>query len=86
VEKDLTLPNIARVFFTQMAKYIDFLSLVNRHQLLPLFLTKVDELLPPIFNEVKGNVLPYTKESMQYALAFSTGGFMRILIMWLNDN
>lgn len=82
---DLSLPNIARVFFTVMKKHLDFLSLVNRHQLLPLFLAKVDELLPPSFYEVKGENTPFSKESIQYALTFSTGGFMRILIQWLND-
>lgn len=83
---DLTLPNIARIFFTVMKKHFDFLSLVNRHHLLPLFLSKVDELLPPAFNEVKGENMLFPKESIQYALTFSTGGFMRILIRWLNDS
>ncbi len=85
-QKDLSLPGIARVFFTQMEKHKDFLVIVNRHQLLPLFLVKVDELLPLAFDEVKGKDVPFSKESIQYALAFSTGGFMRILILWLNDN
>ncbi|PXV91199.1 TetR family transcriptional regulator [Lachnotalea glycerini] len=85
-QADLTLPNIARVFFTVMLRHLDFLSLVNRHQLLPLFLTKVDALLPPAFDVVKGDSTPFSKESIQYALAFSSGGFMRILILWLNDS
>ncbi|WP_124065059.1 TetR/AcrR family transcriptional regulator [Clostridium sp. E02] len=85
-QTDLSLPNIARVFFTVMKKHLDFLSLVNRHQLLPLFLAKVDELLPSSFYVVKGENAPYSKESIQYALTFSTGGFMRILIRWLNDD
>jgi AcrR family transcriptional regulator len=84
-QTNLSLPNIARVFFTQMQKHKDFLSLINRHQLLPLFLAKVDELLPSAFDEAKGVSTPFTKESIQYALAFSTGGFLRILIRWLND-
>ncbi|MFD3158014.1 TetR/AcrR family transcriptional regulator [Haloimpatiens sp. FM7330] len=83
---DLTLPNVARIFFTVMKKHIDFLSLVNRHNLLPLFLSKVDKLLPQAFYEVKGKNMPFSKESIQYALTFSTGGFMCILIQWLNDS
>jgi len=82
---DLSLPNIARAFFTVMKEHIDFLTLVNRHRLLPIFLTKVDALLPPAFAEVKGEQLPFFKESIQYALTFSSGGFMHILIRWLND-
>ena len=85
-QKDLSLPNIARVFFTVMEKHLGFLSLVNRHQLLPLFLTKIDVLLPIAFDEVKGESTPFSKESIQYALTFSTGGFMRILIRWVNDS
>jgi len=85
-QTDLTLPNIARIFFTMMKKHFDFISLVNRHHLLPLFLSKIDELLPLAFNELKGKNMPFPKESIQYALTFSTGGFMRILILWMNDS
>lgn len=83
---NLALPNIARIFFTVMKKHFDFISLINHHHLLPLFLSKVDELLPYTFDEVKGEKIPFPKESIQYALTFSTGGFMRILVRWLNDN
>lgn len=85
-QTDLTLPNIAKVFFTVMQKHFNFLSLINRHHLLPIFLSKVDEFLPPTFDELKGKKMPFPKESIQYALIFSTGGFMRILIRWMNDS
>ncbi|SHO52000.1 TetR/AcrR family transcriptional regulator [Anaerocolumna xylanovorans] len=85
-QEDLSLPNIARIFFTQMQKHKDFLTVVNRHHLLPLFLTKVDELLPLAFYEAKGKDTSFSEESLRYALAFSAGGFMRILILWLNNN
>ncbi|WP_315069404.1 TetR/AcrR family transcriptional regulator [uncultured Clostridium sp.] len=85
-ETDLSLPSIATIFFAVMKKHFVFLSLVNRHHLLPLFLLKIDELLPPAFDEVKGKNMPFSKESIQYALTFSTGGFMRILIQWVNDS
>lgn len=52
-ESDLSMPNVARVFFYIMTKHIDFLSLINRHHLLPIFLAEADELLPPAFDEVK---------------------------------
>lgn len=85
-ETDLSLPNIARIFFTVMKKHLEFLSIVNRHGLLPLFLLKIEELLPPTFDEVKGKNMPFSKESIQYALTFSTGGFMHILIRWMNES
>lgn len=83
-ETDLSLPNIAKVFFTEMQKHQDFLLLINRHQLLPLFLAKVDELLPLAFYATKGEQFLFPPKSIQYALKFSTGGFMRILTQWLN--
>lgn len=82
---DLSLPNVAKIFFTLMKKHLNFLLLVNRHHLLPLFVSKIDELLPPDFDEVKGKKLPFSKENIQYAITFSVGGFIHILIRWLND-
>ena len=84
-ETDFSLANIARVFFTKMQEYKDFLTLANRQQLLPFFLTRVDELLPIAFYEARGDTLPFSRETIQYILAFSAGGFMRILILWLKD-
>ena len=84
-EEDLSLPNIARIFFGEMQKHIEFLITVNRHGLLPLFLTKVDVLLPTAFDEIKGETVPFSKENIRYALTFSAGGFIRILVLWLND-
>lgn len=84
--KDLSLPHVAFVLFSVMLPHADFLKLVNRQHLLPLFLAEVDELLPPAFQEVKGSRLHFSGESISYALAFSTGGFMRILIRWLESS
>lgn len=85
-QTDLSLPNIARMFFTVMINHFDFLSLLHRHQLLPSFLAKIDVLLPPEFDKLKGKNVPFSKESTLYALTFSAGGFMRILIRWMNDS
>jgi len=68
-----------------MKEHMEILTLVNRHQLLPLFLARVDVLLPPAFAEVKGERMPFPKENIQYALTFSSSGFMHILIRWLNE-
>lgn len=47
---------------------------------------ETDKLLPLIFDEVKGHTMPFSKESISYALAFGTGGFMRILVKWLDED
>lgn len=84
-EPDLSLPNITRVFFTHMQTHRDILMTVNRHNLLPIFQARVDVLLPQAFHEARGDVPSLPAETLRYALAFSAGGFMRILILWLND-
>jgi len=84
-EPDLSLPNITRVFFTYMQTHRDILITVNRHNLLPIFQARVDILLPQAFHEARGDVPSLPTETLRYALAFSAGGFMRILILWLND-
>jgi AcrR family transcriptional regulator len=84
-ELDLSLPNITRVFFTHMQTQRDILLTVNRHNLLPLFQARVDVLLPQAFHEARGEVASLSEETLRYALAFSAGGFMRILVLWLND-
>lgn len=85
LQDDLSMPNVTRVFFTIMTKYLDFLLAINRHHLLPVLEIKVDELLPPVFQKLKGNQMSYSEETVSYALLFSTGGLMKILINWLND-
>ncbi len=84
-EEDLSMPNITRIFFTIMTKYLDFLMIVNRHHLLPVLGTKADELLPPVFHKLKGNQMYFSEETISYALLFSTGGLMKILTNWLNE-
>ncbi len=86
MQSDLSMPSIARILSSVMTKHFDFLQLINRHHLLPIVLTKAEELLPLTFDEVKGNRMPFNRESINYALAFSTGGFMCILIKWLNES
>lgn len=85
LQSDLSISNIARVFFTVMTKNIDFLQLINRHHLIPILLANVDELLPAVFDKVKGQTMPFDKVNIGYALTFGTGGFVRILVKWLNE-
>lgn len=84
--EDISLQYVAFAFFSVMQQHYNFLDLMNRQNLLPLFLAEVDELLPAIFSDVKGSRLHLSAESIQYALAFSTGGFLRLLVKWLDSN
>lgn len=85
LEEDLSMPNITKVFFTIMTKYLDFLLIINHHHLLPVLGTKADELLPPVFYKLKGSQMSFSEETISYALLFGTGGLMKILINWLSE-
>lgn len=85
-QSDLSFPNIAKVLIEVMARHIGFLRLINRHNLLTLALAETDKLLPLTFEEVKGKTIPFSQESISYALAFGTGGFMRLLVKWLGED
>lgn len=85
-QRDLSMPNIARVLTEVMISHIEFLRLIGKNHLLTLLLAETDKLLPFIFDEVKGHTMPFSKESINYALAFGTGGFMRILVKWLDED
>lgn len=85
-QKDLSMPNIARVLIEVMTRHIEFLHLIGQNYLLPLVLVETDKLLPFIFDEVKGHTMPFSQESINYALAFGTGGFMRVLVKWLDED
>lgn len=85
-QNDLSFPNIAKVLIEVMARHIGFLRLINRHNLLTLALAETDKLLPLTFEEVKGKTIPFSQENISYALAFGTGGFMRLLVKWLGED
>lgn len=85
-QSDLSMPNIAKMLIEVMTGHIGFLRLISRHHLLPLILAETDELLPLTFKDVKGKTIPFNQESINYALAFGTGGFMRLLVKWLDED
>jgi Transcriptional regulator len=85
-ESDLSLPNVAKILFTVMSGHVELLKLLNQHNLLPACLSKIVSLLPPAFYELKGTAMPFDKASISFALAFSMGGFIQILIKWLNED
>lgn len=85
-ESDLSLPNVAKTLFTVMSRHVELLKLLNQHNLLPGCLSKIVSLMPPTFYDLKGAVMPFSKVSVSFALAFSMGGFIQILIKWLNED
>jgi AcrR family transcriptional regulator len=85
-ESDLMLPNITRVFFTFWQKYLGFLQILKKNNLLSLLLENLNEFIPDVYNIFKGNLHEYAcEDDLKYALAFSTGGYWNMLSIWLQD-
>lgn len=83
--KDLSFPTIANIFFSTMQGHLDFLFLINRHQLMELFIKEMDTFLLPLHQELRGPSIGYDLELSHIALTFNIGGFGRILTLWLNE-
>lgn len=84
-EKVLNVYNGARVFFNFWKKYIDFLILMDKNNLLYMILQKYSSYLPTIHKLVKADKKYENDEILEYVLTFSAGGFSNMLIKWVND-
>lgn len=80
--KRLDFSDITYIFFSTMKNHLEFLELINKHQLIELLIKEMDKFLFPIHQELKG---VSDKELSNIALTFSIGGFGRVLILWLNE-
>ncbi|BBF41937.1 transcriptional regulator, TetR family [Lachnospiraceae bacterium KM106-2] len=84
-QQNLSLPNVAYVFFETMSRHIEFLELIQQQNLFGILLKATDIMILEPFYEMKGSNLQESKECIDYALAFSTGGFLRIMEKWIQD-
>lgn len=88
VEKLRVLPQISaytlsQAYFDICVSNVHFLSLLNRHNLLPLALLKFDEYLPALNDLFLSN--PTYRNKSKYELVYQAGGFWNVTIRWLND-
>ena len=85
-EKILKVHNVAKVYFTFWNKYLKFLILMEKNNLLYMILQKYNEYLPVIHEELLGNNKENENSSMlEYILTFSAGGFWNTLVKWVHD-
>lgn len=84
-EKVLNVYNGARVFFNFWKGHIDFLTLMDKNNLLYMILQKYSSYLPTIHKLVKADKKYENDEILEYVLTFSAGGFSNMLIKWVND-
>lgn len=85
-ETNLSLPNIACVYFKFWQEHLSFLEILQKNNLFYLLPDKYNEYLPEIYNIFKGNRHEYdSPENLTYVLAFSAGGFWNMLSRWILD-
>ena len=85
-EKILKISTVAKVYFTFWSKHLDFLILMENNNLLYMLLQKYNQYLPIIHKNFKDNKEEYGDDNtLEYVLAFSSGGFWNMLIKWVHE-
>ncbi|MBV4422097.1 TetR/AcrR family transcriptional regulator [Clostridium tyrobutyricum] len=85
-EHDLSYKNIVHIYFEFWKDHIDFLSALNKSNLLYLMLQKFNEHLPFIYRHFKGHLdLFENRDHLEYALYFSSGGLWNVLLKWIKE-
>lgn len=85
-QENLSLENVANIFFSFWKKQKDFLLLLYREKLIYILLFKFNELLPSVYVNYKAHLLQTKdKKSMEYVAFYNAGGFWNLLIKWLED-
>lgn len=85
-EKELSIHNVARIYFEFWNNHIDFLKSLEKNNLLVFLLKKYDEYLPLIHKAFKEDHLSdYPKEYVEYYVSFNVGGFWNILLKWVSE-
>lgn len=84
--EELSMSNITRVFFEFWFKQITFLELLEKNDLLYFLLDHLNKRLPYIYKLFKGHRKEYSNDDeLQYALAYSVGGYWNTLKLWLKN-
>lgn len=85
-EHDLSYKNIVHIYFEFWKDHIDFLSALDKSNLLYFMLQKFNENLPVIYRHFKGHLdLFKNQEYLEYGLYFSAGGLWNVLLKWIQD-
>src|SRR5699024_605026 len=83
----LNMEYLSKVFFSIFSEEIEFLKLINLHGLTPFLLSQFNQLLPDLHVEVKEKFnYQIADDHLIYALYYNTGGFLNILMKWIEDD
>ncbi|OPJ65144.1 TetR/AcrR family transcriptional regulator [Clostridium oryzae] len=85
-QKNLSLTNVAKIFFSFWINYKGFLLTLHKEKLIHILLFKFNELLPKVYVKYKAHLLETKdKKSIEYVAFYNAGGFWNLLIKWLED-
>jgi AcrR family transcriptional regulator len=85
-QNDLSLANVANIFFSFWGIYKDFLLMLHHQNLIHIVLFQFNKLLPNVYINYKAHLLQTKdKKSIEYVAFYNAGGFWNLLIKWLED-
>jgi AcrR family transcriptional regulator len=85
-QDDLSLANVAYIFFSFWKVYKDFLLILHQQNLVHILLFKFNELLPNVYVKHKAQLLKTKdRKNIEYVAFYNAGGFWNLLIKWLED-
>ena len=85
-ETDRRFAVTVRLYFEFWYRHKHFLGLLKQSKMLPFMMNQYTRLFPKVFQMIKENhPLAHNEEALSYAMAFSAGGLLSILLKWAED-
>ncbi len=85
-ETDRRFVVTVRLYFQFWYRHRNFLGLLRQSEMLPFMMNQYTRLFPKVFQMQKGDhPLSHDEEALSYAMAFSAGGLLSILLKWAED-
>jgi AcrR family transcriptional regulator len=85
-EADRRFTVIVKLYFEFWQQHKHFLGLLRQSEMLSFMMNQYTRLFPKVFQLVKADhPLAHNEEALSYAMAFSAGGLLSILLKWAED-
>ena len=85
-QTDRQFPAIVTLYLEFWYRHKHFFELLKRSEMLPFMLNQYLRVFPEVFQMVKGDYpLAQNPDALAYAMAFSAGGLLSVLLKWADD-